>query len=85
MGCVANRRQGGKSKKKRETKAKVAIQTGSKSVLVPLTNSLYVSGELTSTDTVLVDVGTGFMIEKVAIPVFYHPDSKDGNLTISRN
>lgn len=32
--------------------------------MVPLTNSLYVSGELTSTETVLVDVGTGFMIEK---------------------
>lgn len=45
---------------------KAAIQTGSKAVLVPLTNSLYVSGELTSTETVLVDVGTGFMIEKVS-------------------
>ncbi|KOS20783.1 putative prefoldin subunit 5 [Escovopsis weberi] len=33
-------------------------------VLVPLTNSLYVAGELTSTDTVLVDVGTGFLVEK---------------------
>lgn len=45
---------------------KAAMQTGSKAVLVPLTNSLYVSGELTSTETVLVDVGTGFMIEKVS-------------------
>ncbi|KAH8177509.1 prefoldin subunit domain-containing protein [Sarocladium implicatum] len=36
----------------------------SKSVLVPLTNSLYVNGELTDTETVLVDVGTGFLIEK---------------------
>ncbi|KAL5089380.1 hypothetical protein Trisim1_005664 [Trichoderma cf. simile WF8] len=44
--------------------ARAADSQGSKSVLVPLTNSLYVSGELTSTDTVLVDVGTGFMIEK---------------------
>lgn len=71
MGARRKQTKGGrKSKKKREIKAKVAIQTGSKSVLVPLTNSLYVSGELTSTDTVLVDVGTGFMIEKVAIPVF---------------
>ncbi|KKP03412.1 prefoldin, alpha subunit [Trichoderma harzianum] len=48
--------------------ARAADSQGSKSVLVPLTNSLYVSGELTSTDTVLVDVGTGFMIEKVAMP-----------------
>lgn len=69
MGGVANTRKGGEAREK-EIKAKVAMQTGSKSVLVPLTNSLYVSGELTSTDTVLVDVGTGFMIEKVAISVF---------------
>ncbi|QYS99247.1 Prefoldin, alpha subunit [Trichoderma simmonsii] len=52
--------------------ARAADSQGSKSVLVPLTNSLYVSGELTSTDTVLVDVGTGFMIEKVTIHLFYH-------------
>ena len=38
---------------------------GSKAVLVPLTNSLYVNGDLTDTETVLVDVGTGFLIEKV--------------------
>ncbi|PTB39712.1 uncharacterized protein TrAFT101_007512 [Trichoderma asperellum] len=44
--------------------SRAADSQGSKAVLVPLTNSLYVSGELTSTDTVLVDVGTGFMIEK---------------------
>ncbi|KAM0259542.1 hypothetical protein ACHAQJ_003268 [Trichoderma viride] len=44
--------------------SRAADSQGSKSVLVPLTNSLYVSAELTSTDTVLVDVGTGFMIEK---------------------
>ena len=39
--------------------------TGSTNVLVPLTNSLYVSGELASSDSVLVDVGTGFLVEKV--------------------
>ncbi|RDA90532.1 hypothetical protein CP533_4140 [Ophiocordyceps camponoti-saundersi (nom. inval.)] len=36
----------------------------SKSVLVPLTNSLYVRGELSNTETLLVDVGTGFLVEK---------------------
>ncbi|RDA86007.1 hypothetical protein CP532_4859 [Ophiocordyceps camponoti-leonardi (nom. inval.)] len=36
----------------------------SKSVLVPLTNSLYVRGELSDTDSFLVDVGTGFLVEK---------------------
>ena len=37
-----------------------------KDILVPLTTSLYVPGKLASTDTVLVDVGTGFYIEKVS-------------------
>lgn len=35
------------------------------SVLVPLTSSLYVRGELANSDAVLVDVGTGFLVEKV--------------------
>ena len=34
-------------------------------ILVPLTPSLYVPGKLASTDTVLVDIGTGFYVEKV--------------------
>ncbi|KAK3176428.1 hypothetical protein OEA41_007751 [Lepraria neglecta] len=33
-------------------------------ILVPLTPSLYVSGKLASTETVLVDIGTGFYVEK---------------------
>lgn len=40
----------------------------SNAVLVPLTNSLYVKGELSNTESVLVDVGTGFLIEKVSSP-----------------
>jgi prefoldin alpha subunit len=36
-----------------------------KSILVPLTNSLYVKGQLADPDRVLVDVGTGFYVEKV--------------------
>ncbi|EFX01256.1 prefoldin subunit [Grosmannia clavigera kw1407] len=35
-----------------------------KKVLVPLTNSLYVSGTLSDPNRVIVDVGTGFYIEK---------------------
>ena len=34
-------------------------------ILVPLTPSLYVPGKLASTDVVLVDIGTGFYVEKV--------------------
>ena len=33
-------------------------------MLVPMTSSLYVPGETTTLDTVLVDVGTGYFIEK---------------------
>ena len=36
-------------------------------ILVPLTPSLYVPGKLASTDTVLVDIGTGFYVEKVRL------------------
>ncbi|KAK3903671.1 Prefoldin [Staphylotrichum tortipilum] len=35
-----------------------------KPILVPLTNSLYVKGRLADPDRVLVDVGTGFYVEK---------------------
>jgi hypothetical protein len=36
-----------------------------KDILVPLTSSLYVRGKLSSPDKVIVDVGTGFYVEKV--------------------
>ncbi|KAG5980029.1 hypothetical protein E4U55_004462 [Claviceps digitariae] len=41
-----------------------SAEASSNSVLVPLTNSLYVKGEISNGETVLVDVGTGFLIEK---------------------
>ncbi|EPS32261.1 hypothetical protein POX_d05575 [Penicillium oxalicum] len=39
---------------------------GRDEILVPLTSSLYVKGRLTDREKVLVDVGTGFYIEKTA-------------------
>ena len=33
-------------------------------MLVPITSSLYVPGETTPVETVLIDVGTGYFIEK---------------------
>jgi prefoldin alpha subunit len=36
-----------------------------KPILVPLTTSLYVPGTLADSDNVIVDVGTGFYVEKV--------------------
>ena len=38
--------------------------TADKALLVPLTSSLYVPGTLADTEHVLVDVGTGFYVEK---------------------
>lgn len=37
----------------------------SNSILVPLTSSLYVKGKLADREKVIVDVGTGFYVEKV--------------------
>jgi prefoldin alpha subunit len=36
-----------------------------KTILVPLTNSLYVPGKLSNPDHVIVDVGTGYFVQKV--------------------
>ena len=38
---------------------------GKNGILVPLTSSLYVKGTLADREKVLVDVGTGFYVEKV--------------------
>ena len=38
-----------------------------KAILVPLTTSLYVPGTLADTDGVIVDVGTGFFVERVPL------------------
>ncbi|KAJ2973791.1 hypothetical protein NQ176_g6407 [Zarea fungicola] len=55
----------------------------SNAVLVPLTNSLYVRGELTNTETVLVDVGTGFLVEKKLKSAATFYESKIKELTNS--
>ena len=38
---------------------------GKDDILVPLTSSLYVKGRLADRENVIVDVGTGFYVEKV--------------------
>lgn len=45
------------------TNAMVASSSGKKS-LIPLTPSLYVEGRLADTDNVIVDIGTGYYVEK---------------------
>lgn len=39
-------------------------------ILVPLTSSLYVKGKMADREKVLVDVGTGFYVEKVRFCLF---------------
>ncbi|KAL8910856.1 MAG: hypothetical protein Q9171_003894 [Xanthocarpia ochracea] len=59
--CIKSIKDGiekGRDKRERDEKG------AEKPILVPLTPSLYVPGKLASTETVLVDIGTGFYIEK---------------------
>lgn len=37
-----------------------------KTILVPLTNSLYIPGKLCDLENVIVDVGTGYYVQKVS-------------------
>ncbi|KAJ5246792.1 hypothetical protein N7468_001775 [Penicillium chermesinum] len=57
---------------------------GRDEILVPLTSSLYVKGRLTDREKVLVDVGTGFYVEKTPekATAFYEDKVKglDANL-----
>ncbi|KAG7152758.1 proline--tRNA ligase like protein [Verticillium longisporum] len=58
----------------RIVKTRPGSTEGERSVLVPLTNSLYVRGELSDPGRVIVDVGTGFYVEKEssAAELFYN-------------
>lgn len=42
----------------------LSSQSEGKQLLVPLTGSLYIPGALSKVDTVLVDIGTGYFVEK---------------------
>lgn len=45
-------------------------------MLVPLTSSLYVPGELSNLDEVIVDIGTGYYVSKVSLKSFPHLRSR---------
>ncbi|KIV98918.1 prefoldin, alpha subunit [Verruconis gallopava] len=57
----------------------------SRNILVPLTSSLYVPGKLKGTETVIVDVGTGFFVEKKVdeAKVFYEGKIKELQTNLS--
>ncbi|KAI0820923.1 hypothetical protein BC628DRAFT_1422582 [Trametes gibbosa] len=44
--------------------AQVKAENREKTILVPLTNSLYIPGRLNDTEHVIVDVGTGYYVKK---------------------
>ena len=54
-------------------------KTHDRAILVPLTSSLYVPGKLADTERVIVDVGTGFYVEKSVkdAAAFYESKVKD--------
>ncbi|KAK2872073.1 hypothetical protein FQN49_002575 [Arthroderma sp. PD_2] len=49
-------------------------------ILVPLTNSLYVRGKLADREKVIVDVGTGFYVEKTPAKATEFYNTKVGDL-----
>lgn len=57
----------------------VNATTAERPLLVPLTSSLYVPGRLTSSSHVLIDIGTGFFVEKTTEDAtgFYNRKVKD--------
>ncbi|EGN97277.1 hypothetical protein SERLA73DRAFT_139436 [Serpula lacrymans var. lacrymans S7.3] len=47
-----------------ENASEIKPQNKGTTILVPLTNSLYVPGRLNDTENVIVDVGTGYYVKK---------------------
>ncbi|KAK7696492.1 hypothetical protein QCA50_001149 [Cerrena zonata] len=59
-----------------ENVAEVKPQNKNKTILVPLTNSLYVPGKLSDLDNVIVDVGTGYYVKKPRAQAVKHYQAK---------
>lgn len=60
-------------------------QAQGKEVMVPLTSSLYVPGVLDDENTVLVEVGAGYFIEKTTDGAIEYLERKQKTLTESSN
>ncbi|KAK0498016.1 Prefoldin subunit-domain-containing protein [Armillaria luteobubalina] len=54
----------------------VKPQNKDKTILVPLTNSLYVPGKICDTENVIVDVGTGYYVQKSRVEAVKHYSDK---------
>ncbi|KAJ7113000.1 Prefoldin alpha-like protein [Mycena epipterygia] len=59
-----------------ENVAEIKPSNKGKTILVPLTNSLYVPGKLSDPDHVIVDVGTGYFVQKTRAQALKHYSAK---------
>ncbi|KAJ7668883.1 Prefoldin alpha-like protein [Mycena rosella] len=59
-----------------ENVAEVKPANKGKTILVPLTNSLYVPGTLSDPEHVIVDVGTGYFVQKTRDQALKHYSAK---------
>lgn len=66
-----------------ESVATIKPENKDKTTLIPLTSSLYVPGKLSDVENVIVDVGTGYFVEKVSSPCrhwYLHTGSTDSKI-----
>ncbi|KAJ3078616.1 Prefoldin subunit 5 [Rhizoclosmatium hyalinum] len=68
---IDGRKDGKKNVAQDERGMRTETQSFAEKVLIPLTSSLYVPGTLADVSKVIVDIGTGYMIDKSI------PDAKD--------
>ncbi|KAH9850448.1 Prefoldin alpha subunit [Lenzites betulinus] len=59
-----------------ENVAQVKPENLEKTILVPLTNSLYIPGRLSDAEHVIVDVGTGYYVKKTRAQALKHYEAK---------
>ena len=63
--CIKSINDGAKPEHECTRLIRTSLTTTAKSILVPLTSSLYVRGTLKNAGNVLLDIGTGYYVEKV--------------------
>ncbi|KAI0289043.1 Prefoldin-domain-containing protein [Russula brevipes] len=59
-----------------ESAKEIKPQNKDKTVLVPLTSSLYVPGKLRDLENVIIDVGTGYYVQKTRAQAVKHYEEK---------
>ncbi|CAE6454470.1 unnamed protein product [Rhizoctonia solani] len=68
-----------------ENVGEVKPENASKTLLVPLTNSLYVPGKLVNTENVIVDIGTGYYVSKTRAEATKYYQTKVDFITTNLN